>query len=187
MKLLFLSIFYLSTSFRSAYQPGAPYDWEFVVGSESETARVEYLVERENGRNYYGVDTRSRLDIGPLVWNLENYKKTAKNIDTQKTGLSFPAGSPINCGLVAVFRRWGYEGVRGRVNAQIWAAHGSLEWVGNRIASTELTLSHEISPEWARGNPISFTIEPIALYKKEGKNEFWQAKIKLKFSKRKED
>lgn len=184
MKTLLLSVFYLSLSFRSAYVPKTPYDWEFTVGSESKHGRLEYLVERENGVNYYGVDTRADFDIGPIVLNLENYKKTAKNIDNQRAGISFPSRWPVKASILTFYDRWGYEGVRWGLNGKIWGVSGRVEWHGNDFASAEATMSRTFEPAWARGKPYAIALEPLAIYRKEKDVEFWQAKIRLKFSKR---
>ncbi len=187
---LLLTIF-LSASFRSPNAPpGTPYDYEYAGGIKTPTFKCEILKERELGLIHKGNEVFKKFVRKSYIVELEHFKRTARDIDSQKVTLRFPVDTAFSIGTVGNTRFWNdYEQRLGAF----------LDWKGltarmethfQGVDAYSVQYSHIFELRDDKGKPISdkylFGLEPLLVYRAERDNKFWQAKLSLLFGVKKE-
>lgn len=169
---------YMSISFRSANVANAPYDWEGIIGYQVPNQRREYMRERENGRHYYGIQYFKRYEFKNCLLELEDYKKTARDIDTQKTVLKIPRDAILRIGTAGATDRW--KVYQQRIGAYLDYAglSAGIETHFNGVDAYHAQFRKVI---WESETKINVQLEPLLIYKCERDNIFWQAKLRLVF------
>ena len=180
-EILFL---FFSLSFRSAYLPDVPMDYEIKGGLESKEFKSSVLFERENGLYYWGVDLKYAVDNcitlntkktmfvygTEFVW----YKKDAKDIDYQSIRVLNDIGENVKIGLSLNANRWREPLPMMILKADYGLFKYSMETnLWNRaVASIDISKKYKV--EYSK-----VYIMPILKYRFANGNEFWQAKIEV--------
>lgn len=169
IELIKITALMLSLSFRSANMPDMPYDFEVAGGIENKHGQSSYFYERENGKNYYGVDSESDYKyIG-----FTNYKRTAKNIDNQNLYLLYPTGNfrfGLSCGTMA------WKNPQPLLTILWKSEHFKANYSKGKIReSIEIDIRHKV----AISDQIS--IIPLFIFKQFNDKKFWQTKIAIEF------
>lgn len=173
-----LLAFFLSASFRSPNIEPNKFDWEFVGGWKTPTSQREYMRERENGRHYYGIHVWSRYELKKCLLEIEDYKKTARNIDTQKIIVKIPKDAIVRIGTLGRTDRWQLytQGIGAYLDYEGITA--SMETHFKGIDAYNIQFSKIV---WESETRINCQLEPLLMYRKEKENRFWQAKLRVLF------
>jgi len=172
----FLSaLIFFSFSMRTPNEKGAPFDWEVVAGAQGDHFLAEYLTERQDGTNEYGLKLKKDWEMLWARWEVEDFKRTSRNIDSQKITVGVPRDFWVRVGVVSAYERWVDEERRLALTADRWGFTARAETHFEGLDAAEITYRRVA---WAsKGGRIQ--VEPVATYKFERDREYWEAKIRV--------
>ncbi len=183
-KLLYI---FISLSFRSAYGPDLPFDYEGKFGFDTEKAHVSISQERERGDVYLGVDCKYSLErrvmwIGEtgyyFDWEAEWYLKEATGINTQTLRLTAPLRDyNANIGIALNSNQWQNTKLLLSVlySADALSCAYETNFKDRHIQTIKLSKQFEVSEN---DNYTTF-LEPLLLYKSVDDVIFWQCKLSV--------